>query len=74
MHTGNEREPKVVSLADRNNAKKKSEEENSGEDAELAPDFGWSDVMKRNAENASRLKKEREKANKGVIRSYRLKH
>lgn len=74
MHTGNERESKVVSINERNQSKKKNEAEASGTETEVATDFGWSDVMKRNAENRSRLKEEREKANKGVIRSYRLKH
>ncbi len=31
-------------------------------------------IQKKNAANAERLKKERAKSNKGVIRSYRLKH
>lgn len=70
MHTGNERDSKVVSLADRNEAKKSAEKDAVEPEASL----DWAEVMKRNAENASRMKKEREKANKGVIRSYRLKH
>ncbi len=31
-------------------------------------------IAKRNAANAKRMKEDRERANKGVIRSYRLKH
>lgn len=38
------------------------------------PAENFAETMRRNAENAARIKKEREKANKGVIRSYRLKH
>lgn len=37
-------------------------------------DFTFEELMKRNEENRKRMQKEREKANKGVIRSYRLKH
>ena len=33
-----------------------------------------SEVQRKNAEKKARLASEREKANKGVIRSYRLKH
>ncbi len=73
MQAGNERDSKVVSIFERNEEKKKANENSSEEDV-AAEDFTWSDVMKRNAENASRLKRERDKSNKGVIRSYRLKH
>jgi molecular chaperone GrpE (heat shock protein) len=34
----------------------------------------FKEVLRKNEENRQRMKKEREKANKGVIRSYRLKH
>lgn len=75
MQAGNERDSKVVSILDRNESKKKAKETNAEENSNLqAESFTWADVMKRNAENASRLKREREKSNKGVIRSYRLKH
>lgn len=36
--------------------------------------MSFSDIMKRNAENKDRLKKERLKANQKVIRTHRLKH
>lgn len=34
----------------------------------------FSEIMKRNAENKDRMKKERLKANQKVIRTHRLKH
>jgi hypothetical protein len=76
MQTGNEQNNKVVSITDRNRNQQKTEGESSsqGSPVEVKEDFSWNDVMKRNADNASRMKREREKANKGVIRSYRLKH
>lgn len=58
---------KVVSLKDR--AKKDSEPEQTQESADPI-----AEAMKKNKEKEERLKKEREKANKGVIRSYRLRH
>lgn len=51
--------------------KKKKEEKK--EDIKPAEELSFEEVVKRNKENAERMKKEREKANKGVIRSYRLK-
>ena len=68
-----ETETKVISLADR---AKGSSAPNPAEDvAPVAPqDFDWGTIMKKNNENGSRQQTDREKANKGVIRSYRLKH
>lgn len=40
------------------------------EEAELSFD----EVMRRNNQNEERLRKERERANKGVLRSYRIKN
>ena len=54
----------VVSLFDANRPKKEEKK-----DEELS----FVEIMKRNAENHERMKKDRNKANKGVIRSYRLK-
>jgi uncharacterized protein (DUF2249 family) len=69
MQTENGQDNKVVSIANRSpktatitQAEQKQEK------------FSWEDVQRRNEENRQRLQKEREKANKGVIRSYRLKH
>lgn len=36
-------------------------------------EVSFDELMRRNEENRLRMKKDREKANKGVIRSYRLK-
>ena len=33
----------------------------------------FEDIVRRNLENAERVKKERERANKNVLRSYRIK-
>lgn len=74
MQTVNEREEnKVVSIFDRN----KRSEDKAPEATTEAPkveDFTWEQIMKRNEENSSRMKQDRNKANKGVIRSYRLKN
>ena len=76
MQSANEREEnKVISITDRN--QKRSEDTNTPASTPEAPkpeDFDWSQVMKRNSENSSRMNQDRTKSNKGVIRSYRLKH
>ncbi len=72
MQTGNEKDSKVVSLADRSSQASKESSSNAAAAKDEA--FDWETTMKRNAENASRMKNDRNKANKGVIRSYRLKH
>ena len=56
----------VVSLFDRKRTKKptkKAEEE-----------FDFETIMKKNSESKNKLSNDRKKANKGVIRSYRLKN
>jgi hypothetical protein len=73
MQTGNEKDSKVVSLADRTSQSTK-EGASATSQAKEDANFDWDTVMKRNADNASRMKNDRNKANKGVIRSYRLKH
>lgn len=79
MQTENERdETKVISIADRN--QKRSDTTANPEVTPAAPtpskgeDFDWASIMKRNNENSSRMQQDRSKSNKGVIRSYRLKH
>ena len=59
---------KVISLADR---KAKKETDVS---ADPQVEVSFEEIIKKNKEIAERQKKDREKANKGVIRSYRLKH
>ena len=56
---------KVVNLFDRKVEEKKEETEEET--------MSFEEIMRRNAENKERMRKERAKANKGVIRSYRLK-
>lgn len=62
---------KVVSLEE----KKKELEDNGAEPPkEKTPEeLAFEEIMRKNEENRLRMKKDREKANKGVIRSYRLK-
>jgi len=69
MQTGNGQDNKVVSIADR--SQKTATNAQSNEPQE---NFSWEEIQRRNEENRARMKTEREKANKGVIRSYRLKH
>lgn len=69
-----ESENKIISLADRAKGIQ-AEKAETDETAPVAPqDFDWGTIMKKNSENGSRLNGDRNKANKGVIRSYRLKH
>ena len=70
MQTENHEE-NVVSLFDRQTQSPKSGEKN---DSPVNESYDFEAVMRRNAENKQRLSKERKKSNKGVIRSYRLKH
>lgn len=69
MQTGNGQDNKVVSIASR--TQKATDQSTNQEKPE---NFSWEEIQRRNEENRARLQKEREKANKGVIRSYRLKH
>ena len=71
MQTGNGQDNKVVSILDRT---QKSATPSTTASAETPENFSWEEIQRRNDENRARLKSEREKANKGVIRSYRLKH
>lgn len=74
VEIGMETENKVISLADR----AKGVQAPKSETPEVTPaapqDFDWSTIMKKNNDNGSRQQTDRAKANKGVIRSYRLKH
>ncbi|MBC7533987.1 MAG: hypothetical protein H7318_20665 [Oligoflexus sp.] len=72
METRNERETKVISIKTQGS---QAPDQNSSTPAPAAPaDFDWGSIMKRNSENVNRSQTDRDKANKGVIRSYRLKH
>ena len=69
MQNTDQNESNIISLFD---AKKraKNKEETSSEEKSV-DDF--LEIMKKNAENKARMQKERNKSNKGVIRSHRLK-
>jgi hypothetical protein len=69
MQTGNGQDNKVVSIANRSQKTATNSQSN-----ETPENFSWEEIQRRNEENRARMKTEREKANKGVIRSYRLKH
>jgi len=69
MQTENGQDNKVVSIANR--TPKSGTTQQSQQTQE---NFSWEEIQRRNEENRIRMKREREKANKGVIRSYRLKH
>lgn len=58
---------KIINLFDRAREVKKDDKEQTEEEMDFAA------IMKKNQENAERMKKDRRKANKGVTRSYRLK-
>lgn len=56
---------------DEGNNKKPEEGEIVTEETPITTD--WEEIMKKNKENAERVKKERAKQNKGVLYSYRIK-
>ena len=60
---------KVVSMFGR-----KENEEPAVKTKKETESFDFEAIMKKNAENSGRQAKERSKSNRGVIRSYRLKH
>ncbi len=68
MQGGSTQEDNVVSIFSRKNAEKKSDSKESATE-----NLSFTEVMQRNNDNVERLRKEREKANRNVIRSYRLK-
>ncbi|RYZ57334.1 MAG: hypothetical protein EOP07_10190 [Proteobacteria bacterium] len=74
METRNDRETKVISLKDRANQSSPKPDQSSPAPQAAPSDFDFATIMKRNSENANRSLTDRDKANKGVIRSYRLKH
>ena len=63
---------KVVSL-DQKREETQAEETNT-ESKNSSEEDSFAEVMRKNEEKRKRLEEERKKANKGVIRSYRLKH
>lgn len=72
MQTENHKEEsKVVSLFDKARESSASKEIEAKKAEE---DFDFETIVRRNMENKARMNKERSKANRGVIRSYRLKN
>ncbi len=71
MQTENGQDNKVVSIFNRTPNKSATTTQTEQKQEQ---NFSWEEIQRRNEENRQRMKKEREKANKGVIRSYRLKH
>lgn len=64
----------VVSLFE---AREKNSHESAnptGTSAATVPEESFADIMARNARNKERMAKERNSANKSVLRSYRIKH
>lgn len=51
----------------------KTQEKNKPVKTQEKQESGFEEIIKRNAENAERVRKERLKNNEGVTRSYRLK-
>jgi hypothetical protein len=69
MQTDNQKE-NVISMFDR----KKPEEKAEDKKASNSETYDFEQTMKQNADRKNKMRNERSKANKGVIRSYRLKH
>lgn len=61
---------KVISLFGR----KKEEDSKKNSSDQIDEKFDFAEVVKRNMANKDRLAKERKKANRGVIRSHKLKN
>ncbi len=70
MENNQESIEKVVSIFSHASLKKRPEQPSDDEDATPT---NFADIMRQNAEKKRKLEEERKKANKSVIRSYRLK-
>ena len=64
------RRSNVISIFRKNNAHSQRDDQS---DNRLSENELFSVVMRKNAENEKRIKKNRSKANKSVLRSYRIK-
>lgn len=69
MQTDNQKE-NVISMFNRKSSEEKAEEKK----ATASDAYDFEQTMKQNADRKNKMRNERSKANKGVIRSYRLKH
>lgn len=67
----------VIKLEELKKRLKNNEQSAEGQvtpDSRAAPDPQLEAIAKKNKEKTEKLKKERAKANKGTLRSYRIKH
>lgn len=65
----------VVSLfAARENAKKGVKATQNVEASQKDEDLSFEEIIRRNKETADRMKRDRKKSNKSVLRSYRIKN
>lgn len=67
-----QRNDNVISLFDQKKAVSAGQLA-SGHSEEINDEQAFLEVMRRNAENQQRLRQDRNKANKSVLRSYRIK-
>ncbi|MEZ4741156.1 MAG: hypothetical protein R3B45_01690 [Bdellovibrionota bacterium] len=64
----------VLSLFGARSSNEKSSKDQIEQNATPEGSDPFAEAMRRNEENRKRMMKERLKANKGVLRSYRIKH
>lgn len=80
MENKSQESPKVISILDMRKAQTASTETKAdasavaGSEADASGDSNFLDEMRRNLENAERMKRERLKANQAVLKSYRIKN
>lgn len=67
MQSENQSSENVINLFGKKPAPKNLDSQENADE-----NYTFAEIMRRNAENKERERKERVKANKGVIRSYRL--
>lgn len=65
----NKQQDKVVSIF----AARRKQEPVTSNKADSEANASFEDIMRRNAENLDRIRRERLQSNKGVLKSYRLK-
>jgi hypothetical protein len=74
IETKNETEDNVVSLFGAKSKNEKQAKSTNSDSSEISDEIAFEEAMKRNEENRRRMMKERNNANKGVLKSYRIKH
>jgi hypothetical protein len=65
---------KVISFASRIAKAEQAKAERQNTTPSAASEPAFDDTMQKNMENAERIRKERLKANQGVLKSYRIKN